>query len=258
MREVVLPSNLAVALDRPLLSPIEFSHSLPARRGVWSSLLAVLLSDVCKTALAAFVLAAGTALAWTLLSQLLARKRSQDRATPAGGERTAPAAGRALEGVRVAAARVLGPARRALAGAKAERRPRSTAATHPVAMPFEGDGGWGKCAFRALTPAPGGDFVVAEFTLPNRHHVVSLALGQKLEFCCLGTDDTVVSESFYPYGDSGEGETGVVRVVLPTAVEGDEGGGSKFVSPIFVPMIKVEPCLALRRGAEETKRRRCD
>ena len=59
------PSNLAVSIDKPLLTPIEYGYRASSPTNIWRSFLAVLLSDVFKTAMVAFLIAAGV----TLLSK---------------------------------------------------------------------------------------------------------------------------------------------------------------------------------------------
>jgi hypothetical protein len=104
-------------------------------------------------------------------------------------------------------------------------------------MPFDGDGGWGKCTLRT-TKKIGSKFTVYEFALPKAEYSLPLGLGQQLDFCCLSTDDDVVTGSFYPY-DTSDGEKGVVRVVVPNKdAKGNAAlvglGSSKFVS--FYPV----------------------
>ncbi len=76
-----------------------------------------------------------------------------------------------------------------------------------------------------------------EFALPRSDYTVPLALGQQIDFCCLGLEDNVVSGSFYPY-DMNDGERGVVRVVVPNQdAKGNAAlvglGSSKFVSCVL-------------------------
>lgn len=102
-----------------------------------------------------------------------------------------------------------------------------------IPMPFDGDGGWGKCTLRSKKSI-GSKFTVYEFALPKAEYSLPLGLGQQLDFCCLSTDDNVVTGSFYPY-DTNEGEKGVVRVVVPNKdAKGNAAlvglGTSKFVS----------------------------
>jgi hypothetical protein len=76
-------SNLAVSLDRPLLSPMEFSYRNPSTTGrtaaAWwiSSFMSVLVSDIFKTACVAFVVAAGI----SLLPRLIATTTREDAST---------------------------------------------------------------------------------------------------------------------------------------------------------------------------------
>jgi hypothetical protein len=114
-----------------------------------------------------------------------------------------------------------------LFSSKSKRVQRSTP------MPFDGDGGWGKCTLRSKKKI-GSKFTVYEFALPKSEYSLPLGLGQQLDFCCLGMDDNVVTGSFYPY-DTNDGEKGVVRVVVPNKdAKGNAAlvglGSSKFVS----------------------------
>lgn len=122
---------------------------------------------------------------------------------------------------------------------------------YSMPMPFDGDGGWGKCTLRSRTlgtsSVGSSSYAIYEFTLPEPYYSLSLGLGQQLEFCCLGPGDEICTGSFYPYdgsaagavGGSGSAENkrrkggagataGVVRVVLPTDKVADEGN-SKFM-----------------------------
>lgn len=103
---------------------------------------------------------------------------------------------------------------------------------HTMPMPFDGDGGWGKCTLRSKNTI-GAKFTVYEFALPKLEYSLPLGLGQQLDFCCLSTDDNVVTGSFYPY-DTNNGLKGVVNVVVPNKdAKGNSAlvglGTSKFV-----------------------------
>jgi hypothetical protein len=99
-------------------------------------------------------------------------------------------------------------------------------------MPFEGDGGWGKCTLRSKRSIS--SYTIYEFALPESYYTVPLVLGQQLDFCCLSPTDDICTGSFYLYhNDDGTRDTGVVRVVLPNDKEMDEGS-SKFVSVLCV------------------------
>eukprot|EP00578_Thalassiosira_sp_NH16_P021444 CAMPEP_0181103914 /NCGR_PEP_ID=MMETSP1071-20121207/15138_1 /TAXON_ID=35127 /ORGANISM="Thalassiosira sp., Strain NH16" /LENGTH=454 /DNA_ID=CAMNT_0023187057 /DNA_START=462 /DNA_END=1826 /DNA_ORIENTATION=- len=217
-------SNLAVSLDRPLLSPIEFASRTPAhhRGSVWSSFLAVLLSDVFKTALVAFLLALGASLVPRLLV---------GRAAAAAGTTTASGAanddaGTTMDRLSALASRLLAPVQNALTKKTGKREKEAYSAP----MPFEGDGGWGKCTLRSKHAV--GSFEVYDFALPESYYTVPLALGQTLEFCCLSRDDDICTGSLYPYcaangNKAAAAAAGTVRVALPKDKEGDEGS-SKF------------------------------
>lgn len=221
----VASSNLAVSLDRPLLSPVEYTYRAPSSRGVWSSFLTVLLSDVFKTALVAFLLAVGVSLVPRLLSTV----------TAGGGSSGGSGGGNPVSAF--VSDRIVTPVREAL-----RRRginlpggsggTSGSSSSYSAPMPFEGDGGWGKCALRSKKPI-GMSFTLYEFALPESYYTVPLALGQQLDFCCLSSSDDICTGSFYPHevggGGGGGSSAGVVRVVLPNDKVADEGN-SKFVS----------------------------
>ncbi|KAL7507464.1 hypothetical protein ACHAXN_005409 [Cyclotella atomus] len=199
-------SNLAVRLDQPILAPIE-SYGAAPPSSIWPSILAVLLSDVCKTAMIAFFLAAGLSLAARCLTQSPSNTTNNN-----GGLRGF------FERIRNFFSSLFAP--------KSKRVQRS------IPMPFDGDGGWGKCTLRT-TKKIGSKFTVYEFALPKAEYSLPLGLGQQLDFCCLSTDDDVVTGSFYPY-DTSDGEKGVVRVVVPNKdAKGNAAlvglGSSKFI-----------------------------
>jgi len=159
-----------------------------------------------------------------------------------------------------AVARLVAPIRTLLSPASSsdsELERRKTVAAYTSPMPFEGDGGWGKCTLRSKKSVvrgggPGGAvddgrFAAYEFALPESHYTIGLGLGQELDFCCLSSADEICTGSFYPYGGSGGGgnkdggggggkdgggkDAGVVRVLVPCDKEGEEGS-SKFVSDL--------------------------
>eukprot|EP00956_Cyclotella_meneghiniana_P005328 scaffold6730_cov66-Cyclotella_meneghiniana.AAC.2 len=105
---------------------------------------------------------------------------------------------------------------------------------HTIPMPFDGDGGWGKCTLRSKKTI-GAKFTVYEFALPKSEYTLPLGLGQQLDFCCLSTDDNVVTGSFYPYDTNNEPK-GVVNVVVPNK---DAKGNSALVGPGTSKFIEV-------------------
>ena len=217
-RAMISQSNLAVSLDRPLLSPVEYTYRAPSSKGVWSSFLAVLLSDVFKTALIAFILAVGVSLVPKLFSTVSVAGGSDDGGTAATSKSF----------LTTLTNRIMTPIQSLLSPSKnASKSKRKEAYSQP--MPFEGDGGWGKCTLRSKKHI-GQSFTIYEFALPKSYYKVPLALGQSLEFCCLSSNDDICTGSFYPYDEIG---AGVVRVVLPNDKYDDEGN-AQFVSFMFV------------------------
>jgi len=165
----------------------------------------MVLNDVCKTALVAFVLA----LVVTVLPKFMSKFKDVGTA----------------ERIRNAISRFVSNIQSKLTSGKSQPEEVGTAYTSP--MPFSGDGGWGKATLQATYVV--GSFTVYEFRLPKSHYTVPLALGQQLDFCCLSSKDDICTGSFYPFeGNISTGPTaGVVRVVLPND-EKDEGN-AKFM-----------------------------
>ena len=230
-----IASNLAVSLDRPLLSPVEYTYRAPsASRSVWSSFLAVLVSDVFKTALVAFILALG-------VNYFRHFFNNGTVVAGGGGGGAATAAGGGSEGgvgddhesllsklSTLTKERIINPIQALLDKSPASsKNTKKSQEAYTTPMPFDGDGGWGKCTLRSKKNV-GVSFTVYEFALPKSYYTVPLALGQALEFCCLSSNDDICTGSFYPYDVGGDG-TGVVRVVLPNEAADDEGN-AKFVS----------------------------
>lgn len=119
------------------------------------------------------------------------------------------------------------------------RSSRATPVDRPVPMPFEGDGGWGKCTLRSKKKVGTSPFTVYEFALPKPEYNIPLALGQQVDFCCLSSDDDICMGSFYPYevgNESGSVQRGVLKVVVPDSDSVEKNaeqvgmGNSKFVS----------------------------
>lgn len=216
------PSNLAVSIDKPLLTPIEYGYRASSPTNIWRSFLAVLLSDVFKTAMVAFLITAGV----TLLSKCFT-----------GGAATSGSGG--------GFSNILTKLKNFFA--TITKSSRAKPVNRSVPMPFEGDGGWGKCTLRSKKKVGSSSFTVYEFALPKPEYNIPLALGQQLDFCCLSSDDDICAGSFYPYevgNESGVSQRGVVRIVLPESdsVEANAAqvgmGNSKFVSTFyFIHMI---------------------
>ena len=212
----ITTSNLAVSIDKPLLTPIEYSSRSTSPTNIWRSFLAVLLSDVFKTAIVAFLVAAGI----TLLSKFITD----------GG--VASSCSNIYNNI----------ATKLKQFAAVLTKSRAKPVDRPIPMPFEGDGGWGKCTLRSKKKVGTSPFTVYEFALPKPEYNIPLALGQQVDFCCLSSDDDICTGSFYPFevgNESGNTQRGVLKVAMPESESVEKNaeqvgmGNSKFVSVPF-------------------------
>ena len=225
----ISPSNLAVSLDRPLLSPVEYTYRAPASKSVLSSFLTVLLSDVFKTALVAFLLAVGVSLVPKFLGGSTVSVGSGAAGSSSSGE--VSGSGSVKNWLSTLTNRI-STSIQSILPTKSTSTTKKEAYTE--SMPFTGDGGWGKATFLSKKHI-GNSYTIYEFALPKSYYKVPLALGQTLEFCCLSSNDDICTGSFYLYdGDTyGKGgSAGVVRVVLPNDKVADEGN-AQFVSSLL-------------------------
>jgi len=225
----VPPSNLAVSLDRPLLSPVEYTYRAPASKSVWSSFLTVLLSDVFKTALVAFLLAVGV----SLVPKFLGGSTVSVGSGTAGGSSSSGevSGGGSVKNWLLTLTNRISTSIQSILPTKSTTK---TKEAYTESMPFTGDGGWGKATLLSKKHI-GNSYTIYEFALPKSYYKVPLALGQTLEFCCLSSNDDICTGSFYLYdGDTyGKGgSVGVVRVVLPNDKVADEGN-AQFVSSLL-------------------------
>jgi len=229
-------SNLAVALDRPLLSPVEFGYRNPSTgrtAAAWwiSSFMSVLVSDIFKTACVAFIVAAGV----SLLPRLMATRDTTTTTNDGenvmsirdseGGMSYAPAASsssslqstirqltnkatKIINGLQQMATTTITSYTKKKKNRKSSSSS-SSSSSYSVPMPFNGDGNWNKCTLSSrIIPVSSGvgrsTYSIYEFALPETYYTLSLGLGQQLEFCCLGPDDEICTGSFYLYdGSSG-------------------------------------------------------
>lgn len=212
-------SNLAVSLDRPLLSPVEYTYRAPvSNKGVWSSFLAVLLSDVFKTAAVAFLLAVGLSLVPKLLAKLQSDTNDGKKSSSNSSFFS------------ILATRILTPIQSILPQLTKNKQKQKQQKAYSTPMPFEGDGGWGKCTLRSKKDV-GGSFTVYEFALPESYYTVPLGLGQQLEFCCLSSSDDICTGSFYPFDGTGEKKDGSGKKGGSGKKDGSGAGSVKVVVP---------------------------
>jgi len=228
----ITTSNLAVSIDKPLLTPIEYGYRSSSPTNIWRSFLAVLLSDVFKTAIVAFLIAAGV----TLLSKCLA-----------GGAAATGGGSNIFNNIATKLKKF---------AAVITKSTRAKPVDRPVPMPFEGDGGWGKCTLRSKKKVGTSPFMVYEFALPKPEYNIPLALGQQLDFCCLSSDDDICTGSFYPFevgNDSDSIQRGVVKIVVPEcdSVEKNAAqvgmGNSKFIE-VLKDELRIGDEIAIKPG----------
>jgi len=227
----ITTSNLAVSIDKPLLTPIEYGYRSTSPTNIWRSFLAVFLSDVFKTAIVAFLIAAGV----TLLSKCLT--------------------GGAVSGVISKVYNNMSTTLKKFTAA-ITKSSRAKPVDRPVPMPFEGDGGWGKCTLRSKRKVGTSPFTVYEFALPKPEYNIPLALGQQVDFCCLSSDDDICMGSFYPYevgNESGGVQRGVLKVVVPDSDSVEKNaaqvgmGNSKFIE-VLKDEMRIGDEIAIKPG----------
>jgi len=91
---------------------------------------------------------------------------------------------------------------------------RAAASAGPaVPMTFEGEGGWGVCAYQGGEAVGKSGYVRHDFSLPSPDNVLPLTLGQHVALCCLDNSDKVVQGEFYPYSE--RSEQGKFSILLP-------------------------------------------
>mmetsp|Transcript_9650 Transcript_9650/g.13498 ORF Transcript_9650/g.13498 Transcript_9650/m.13498 type:complete len:478 (-) Transcript_9650:118-1551(-) len=186
-------ANLAVSLDRPLLSPDQYY----GRTGsiMWKSLLAILLSDVFKAAIVAFCLAFGVS--------LLASSSNQPGLSDFSPQSIKAGLDYYLKVAKGRATRLWNKLR------PAEK-------INAVPMPFsEDDDGWGVCTLRRKERIGRSPFVRYDFDLPRSDYVLPLSLGQTITMCCLDDNDNISEGNFYTFKD----DPGAFSIVLPEKSE---------------------------------------
>ena len=175
----MLPTNLqahadlAVRLDQPVLSSTQFRS---ATNMFTKSILAVLVSDVFKTALVAFAIALFITAA--------------SKSTKQASKLFKPITSAIKHSFR-------------LAKGKYTRFTDKfhTEAKGGVPMMFEGDPEdcWGVCTLSSVKPIERSQYIEYEFKLPKEENILQLALGQQLSLCCLDSADNVAKRNYYVY-----------------------------------------------------------
>mmetsp|Transcript_10623 Transcript_10623/g.15659 ORF Transcript_10623/g.15659 Transcript_10623/m.15659 type:complete len:484 (+) Transcript_10623:187-1638(+) len=181
-------ANLAVSLDRPLISPEQY-YRRPGFFGMWKTFLAVVLSDVFKAAFVAFLLA---------FSISLFANSSNGLAIPSPQK--------IRSGLDYYYKLLKGRATRFW------NKVRPVEKIDAVPMPFHPeDDGWGVCMLRSKEQIGRSPFVRYDFDLPRADYVLPLSLGQTITLCCLDESDNIVEGNFYTFKE----DTGTFSIVLP-------------------------------------------
>jgi hypothetical protein len=139
------------------------------------SILAVLVSDVFKTACVAFLIAFFITFA--------------AKSTQHVGKLFKPITSSLKHGCRL----VKGKYKRFMDGFQKE--------SEGLPMVFEGDAadGWGVCTLASVKPLGRSQYSEYEFKLPNAENILQLTLGQQLTLCCLDSADNVAKRNYYVY-----------------------------------------------------------
>ena len=171
-------ANLAVSIDQPLLPSIPRSLFM-------TSVLKILVSDIFKAAVAAFLV--------TFSVSVLARTPSFQLQATNVWNLIKGQANRIWEMIR--------PGREGV----------------PMTFNEDENEGWGVCTLRSKKKFGRTSFMRYDFDLPNPDNVLALKLGQKVNFCCLDEKGGVAKGEFYAY-QSGTGRNqnlGSLSILAP-------------------------------------------
>mmetsp|Transcript_11491 Transcript_11491/g.21490 ORF Transcript_11491/g.21490 Transcript_11491/m.21490 type:complete len:461 (-) Transcript_11491:1778-3160(-) len=179
-------ADLAVRLDQPLLSPTQYQS---ASNYMIRSALAILVSDVFKTACVAFLIA----FLITFASKSTRRIK------------------KSVQGVSSA----LNHVSRLAKGKFMRFTERFQRETKGIPMVFEGTGeeGWGVCTLSKVQPLARSQFTEYEFKLPNEEYFLQYALGQQVTLCCLDSADNVAKKNYFVYNPGKKKQKGHFSVI---------------------------------------------
>lgn len=210
-------ANLAVSIDQPLLPSIPRSLFM-------TSVLKILVSDIFKAAVAAFLV--------TFSVSVLARTPSFQLQATNVWNLIKGQANRIWEMIR--------PGREGV----------------PMTFNEDENEGWGVCTLRSKKKFGRTSFMRYDFDLPNPDNVLALKLGQKVNFCCLDEKGGVAKGEFYAY-QSGTGRNqnlGSLSILAPERTVEDTqfaigADSAKFIQVLKYDM-KIGDEVAVRPGAE--------
>ncbi len=162
-------ADLAVRLDQPILAQTQRTTT----NYMLKSIMAVLVSDVFKTACLAFVIAFIVTLVTKSSKQISRAFR------PLFG------------GITHVLKRFQGRASRLKDSMSSKKE------VEGIPMEFEGQDGWGVCTLANKKELGRSQYIQYDFKMPQPDNTLPLALGQKVTLCCLDSEDNVSKRSYY-------------------------------------------------------------
>jgi len=206
-------ADLAVRLDTPLVSSSTIRR--PTTLAALKCIGGILISDVVKVAIVAFVLA--------FSMSILSRASLLDAPLPSGVAKLVGAASFPFRKAASACTLCYRWARGHMLRT-ADKAGGVAATAHGPAIPmkFDGEGGWGVCALQSKEEVGRSSYTKYEFALPDGNNVLPLSLGQQVSLCCLDNNDSVVQGDFFPY--SSRHERGKFSLLLPKGADVEKNG----------------------------------
>lgn len=208
-----MKANLAVSLDTPLF-PFTISPSSkslirnPFSLAFWRSLLTILVSDAFKTAVVAFILA--FALSLLARSAHFAKTRSVSQGNQGF-----------FDSIRWKVIQFMSNSKTKTRSttetttAKEEEETKSVDTGIPLEFEIGEDGQeeWKTSTLYSKKAIGDTSYIQYDFQLPHPENTLPLALGQKLELCCLSDDNEVAQGGFYLF--SKRGQKGKFSIMAP-------------------------------------------
>lgn len=144
---------------------------------MWKSILAVLLSDVFKTAVLAFCIA----LAVSILS----------KGSKSASSIFQPLVRSVTHGYKYTQGQIV---------KLRERFVNNEPEGEPLEFEDAGDGDeWGVCTLASKKPVGKSQYIQYDFNLPRPDNTLQLALGQQVTLCCLDEDENVAKKNYFLY-----------------------------------------------------------
>jgi len=179
-------ADLAVRLDTPILNPTR----PVASNYMLKSIMAVLVSDVFKTACVAFIIA--------FLVTFIGKSSKQ-----ISRNLLRPIANSISHTFKI----IQGTFSRMIDTMAQSKE------TEGIPLEFDGKDGWGVCTLESKMDLGRSSYVQYDFKLPDPDNTLPLTLGQKLMLCCLDSSDNVSKKSYYVF--SPKKSRGFFSIVAP-------------------------------------------